>query len=569
MLRTRRRPRVVAVGLLLLLFAAGVAGWSRWDAAGVRAIPNAVLVRLWALDDADIRSEIRSRIDNGRFSAGQLEVLMPRVIADLDDPALGLAQIASAQKTIDRMVFWVASRPRDADRESHEPRRRLIAETLGPLFADRLLNDSNPAERRNAFQPCAILASRSVVAQHALLAAGADPEPSVAEMQRYIVSRGLWMMNGLAPHEVETQASAGQMMWLSERIGPWVRERPATAETIETLARHLLDPTLSDAGYLLGDGDDGVGAALLLCVHGPADEVFEVVAPLADAETRGEVALTPIRLLAAFEWRDEIRPLLLAAIGHTNWEVRDAGWDVLTHFVPECAPFPEDLLAVIRRPEVDAEPRALKIATGMGVPRPTLRDAALGVVRAQLEAWHRAGGEPFEIEGRDITFGGGVVDWIASVAEPGDEEVARVLRELVFETEPGLGCRVARAYLDASGDSAGVTRFVLDAYARSIAGDFDEEPRRTGSRVHGAVRSLLFNPGLDVDAVLAWIGDDEVRAGRLARLLVASVRGVVPEDSMGSIERLSTALLEFEPAREPSERMLELIRAQRDRDADG
>jgi hypothetical protein len=169
------------------------------------------------------------------------------------------------------------------------------------------------------------------------------------------------------------------MMWLGERIGPWIRERPATAETIETLAWHLIDPALPDAGYLQGDGEAGVGAALLLCVNGPTEEMFGVVAPLADADARGPVAITPIRLLAAFGWRDEIRPLLLAAIAHRDWEVRDAGWDVLTHFAPECEPFPEDLLAVIRRPEADAERRAPEIVIAMGVPQPMLRDAALSV----------------------------------------------------------------------------------------------------------------------------------------------------------------------------------------------
>jgi predicted RNA-binding Zn-ribbon protein involved in translation (DUF1610 family) len=567
MRRTRRRPGIVAAGLGVLLLAAGVAGWSRWDAVGVLAIPDAVLARLWALDDADIRNETLRRIDNGRFNTGELRILMARVMEDLDDPALSLGQIASAQKAIDRMVFWVASRPQDAERESHEPARRLIAETLGPLFADRLLNDPDPAERRNAFQPCSILASRSVVAQHALLAAAADPDPSVAGAQQHYVSRGLWMMNGLMPHEVETQAGAGRMMWLGERIGPWIRERPATAETIETLAWHLIDPALPDAGYLQGDGEAGVGAALLLCVNGPTEEMFGVVAPLADADARGPVAITPIRLLAAFGWRDEIRPLLLAAIAHRDWEVRDAGWDVLTHFAPECEPFPEDLLAVIRRPEADAERRAPEIVIAMGVPQPMLRDAALSVVRAQLEAWRRNAGEPFRIEDRDVIIGGGVVDWIASVAEPGDEEVAAVLRELTVETEPGLGCRVARAFLDASGDGERVTRFVLDAYARSNAGEFEND-RRTTARIGGAMRWLLFDTRLDVDGTLAWIGSDPLRGRRIAELFGASIRGPLLKETRANIERLMTALLEDEIARDAAERVLDRIPDESAGDAD-
>ena len=82
--RTRRRPRRVVAGVLLILLGGGIAGWSRWEAAGPAALPGPVLVRLTMLDRADTRDEIIRRIDEGLLEGGDLRVLTERLIEDTD-----------------------------------------------------------------------------------------------------------------------------------------------------------------------------------------------------------------------------------------------------------------------------------------------------------------------------------------------------------------------------------------------------------------------------------------------------------------------------------------------------
>ncbi len=535
---TRRRWGRVGFGLGVLVLAAGIAGWSRWDAAGVAALPDPVLIRL------------------GLFSARALDRLMTRLIADTGhaDPK----RATFATRAIDRLALWVA-RPASGRRTDEAMRRRAVAARLGPLFAQRLLNDQDPARRHEAVTWCELLASRSIDAQHALAAAGADPDPRVAEASGVATGRGDWLHDGLVPDAVARQIGFGRMTWLGARIGPWIRSLPPTRETMLTLARHLIDPAAPGAEYLEGEGDAEAGVGILLSVLGPCDEAFAEILALADADAQGYRVTVPLRLFAAFDWRSEMGPPLLAAVAHEQSEVRDAGWDVLEHFGDRAGIRPESLLAVIRRPEVDAERRAPKIAMALGVPRETLREAGLGVLRAQFDAWRRAGHEPFEMEGRELSFGGGVVDWIEAVVEPGDEEAVALLRAMTFETEAGLGCRIAGAYLRLSGDGAGVTRFVLDAYAGEIA-DGAAFSRLRNARVSGALRSLLFEPGMDVDRVLDWIGTDPGRARRIAAMCVAAVPRSAHESVRANLHRLMTELASFESANAYATRMLERIR---------
>ena len=562
---TRRRPGRVVVGVVVLVLAGTVAAWSRWEVAGPKMLPGAVLLQLSTLDRADIRDEILRRIDESTLNTSQLEALTRRMICDEGHPDPTRADFAT--KTIGYLLSFVIREPVEG-RPDPELRRLAVAGLLGPHYAARVLRDPDPAVRSGALASCVIVASRSIEARHAIMAAAADPERSVSSGTANLLSLYMWLIEGLVPDRVAMKASYGRMMWLRERIGPWIRSRPATRETMATLAHYLIDPTLPGAEFLDGAGDAGVGASLLLSTDGTDDQTFAVVAGLADPGPHGTEAIVPLRLLAGFQWRDEIGPLLLKAIENEDDEVRVAGWDVLAHFGADARGLAEDVLAVIGRPEIDAERRAPQIAMEMGVPSESLRDAGLSVLRTQREAWRLTESEPIVIENRDVTLGGGVIDWISTVAEPGDDEVVAVLRELVFETEPGLGCRAALAYLRVSGDGEGVTRFVLDAYGRTTTSGYDRVHRQTGSRVLSATRSLLLRPGLDVDEVMAWIGDDPIRAEAIARLLAGATRGRVPNDAIENVERLATALLVFDHARTPAERMLEIIRVQRERDAE-
>jgi hypothetical protein len=564
--KTRRHWRRAAAAVVLLIAPSlALAGWSRWEARGWAGVPDRALVLFTRLDNKQARTEASARIDRGGFDVGAWRSLLRRSLDDLDHPSA--ERSAFAGDTIDRSIRWVRSSWRE-DASGVEPLRRMIAQELGPHAANKLLRSTDDRARRDAVSWCSALGARSTLAKRALILAASDEAPPVAEVQRNAIGFGEWLVGGLVPDMVARQVSFGRLTWLDERIEPWLRDQPATDETMLTLAQHLITPDMPGAEHLRGAGSIGAGAGIILSTKGPTDGAFEAIIPLTDPSEHGVAIIQPIRLLSAFAWRDEMRAPLLAAIGHEDWEIRDAGWDVLEHFGEDAGDFGPELLAIIRKPGNDASPRAANAALAMGVPRDELRRAAIDVLRAQLDAWRAQRREPFTIDGRDIVMGGGVIDWVRLVVDAGDTEAVEILRSLVFDTDAGMGSRCLSVYAAVSGDGEGATRFALDAYTELIENERSLD-RRTSARISSAARAIVQNPNADVDAIIAWANESTGNAWSLVQFFGFRTAGI-PEASLAHVERMMESLLdsENEPVREGADRVLERIERQRQKIAD-